>query len=143
MKTKVSIFVLNFVAILSLFACAITPIAGNWESPNRFTIEQVFDAAVRAGSLNGYIVASQDRNAGTISLSKPTKGLDARQGSRTMTVIITGSTGRIVVRTNIMADVNTLAPVLNEETNNFYVYLTRELGITNPAERQVTVGPPR
>lgn len=143
MRTRNSFVAFLLGSLLVLAACAVTPVAGNWESPNRFTIEQVFDAAVRAGSLNGYIVASQDRNAGTISLSKPTKGLDARQGSRTMTVIITGSTGRIVVRTNIMADVNTLAPVLNEETNNFYVYLTRELGITNPSERQVTIGAPR
>ncbi len=71
MDYKVTITCCSAIAIMLLLsACAGTPKISTWSSPNTVTLEQVYNAAMIAGTDNGFTVYNQDRSSGLISLKK-------------------------------------------------------------------------
>ncbi len=145
MDYKVSIkFCASLAMMLLLSACAGTPQISTWSSPNTVTLEQVYNAAMIAGTDNGFTVYNQDRSSGLISLKKEEYGGD-KMVDRRMSVKITPVGDKIKVSTKVSgSDFGVIEGALGgavhkELTSNFYVYLFRELGITDPKLRSVII----
>ena len=130
--------------ILLLSGCAGTPKKSAWFSPTTFTLEQVYKAALKAGSENGTTVYNQDMAAGLISLKK-----EAHDGDETvvrnMSVKITQFGNKIKVSTKVSGSnagiiEGTLGGAVHKEmTRTFYTCLFRELGITEPNLQKVII----
>ena len=144
MIRKVSIKFYAAITVLLLSACAGTPKVSTWSSPNTFTLDQVYNAALVAGTDNGFTVYNQDRASGLISLKKEEYGGD-KMVDRRMSVKIKPSGGNVIVSTKVSgSDFGIIEGALGgavhkELTNNFYVYLFRELGITDPKLQNVII----
>ena len=108
------------------------------------TYDQVYTAALRAGTENGFTIVSADKTAGVISMRKEEYG-GKKQVERRMSVYLKQMEGRVVVSSKIVgSDFGIIegalgGPVHKELTHNFYVYLFRELNITDPSARNVVI----
>ena len=119
-----------------LGACQITPMGSSWDSPPRFTKAQVFNAALQSGAQNGMRVDSQDRESGTISLSKR-----VAKGDFILGVRVTEASKRVNVQTTGSFGGDLAVAGLHEEfIKNFHVFLFRILGISDPAARNISIG---
>jgi hypothetical protein len=132
------------VFVLSLLGCAGTPKVSQWNAPRGLSDDQIFNAALRATADNGFTVVSSDRSAGLISAKKQTYAGD-KMAERRMNIEVRDVGGTPSVTTNVLGSdfgiiEGTLGGAVHEEiTHNFYVYLFRELGISNPSEQQVSI----
>lgn len=145
MDYKVSIkFCAAIAVLLLLSACAGTPKISTWSPPNTVTLERVYNAALIAGTDNGFTVYNQDRPSGLISLKKEEYGGD-KMVDRRMSVKIKTVDDKVMVSTKMSgSDFGVIEGALGgavhkELTNNFYVYLFRELGITDPNLTKVII----
>ena len=68
MKRFIVIFAVFFLVFIS--ACSISPRTSIWNSPQRFTKSQVFNAGLQAGMQNGMQNTASDRESGTMSFTK-------------------------------------------------------------------------
>ena len=145
MNCKVSVeYCAVFGMILLFSACAGTPKTSTWYSPITLTLEQVYNAAVIAGTDSGFTVYNQNRAAGLISLKK--ESIDGDETVvRTMTVKITPFGNKIKVSTKVSGSNSgivegTLGGTLHKEmTRNFYACLFKELGITDSNFQNVII----
>lgn len=116
-------------------ACAVTPRVSRWDSPKRFTKAQVFNAALQAGTELGLQATSSDRDAGTISFAKR-----VGKGQMNVNVNVAERPEATQVRTTANYGGGLAIAGLHEEfIRNFHVLLFRNLGITEPSERNVDV----
>ncbi len=147
MKTGVRLlWLVLLVMAISLvnYGCAGTPKMSRWTSPDNLTYDQVFNAALRAGTDNKFTIVSQDRDAGVISMRKQVYAGD-KMAERNMSVQLTKQGGRILVATRGSgSDVGLIESALGgavhkEITHNFYVYLFRVLKITDPSQRLIDI----
>jgi hypothetical protein len=144
MKSEVSIKLCTVMAMMLLLsACAAPPKTSTWSSPNTVTQEQVFNAAMIAGTDNGFTIYNQDRSAGLISLKKEEYG-GKKMVDRRMSVKIKPVGDKTMVSTKISgSDFGIIEGALGgavhkELTKNFYIYLFRELKITDPTLKSIT-----
>ncbi len=145
MNCKVSVeycAVIGMVLLLS--SCVGTPKISTWYSPITFKLEQVYNAAVVAGTESGFTVYNQNRAAGLISLRKEV--LDGDEAVvRSMSVKITQFGNKIKVSTKVSGSTSgvvegTLGGSIHKEmTRTFYDCLFRELGITDPNFQNVII----
>jgi len=141
-----SLLLLGIVGVISLltYGCAGTPKVSNWTSPQNFTTDDVFNAALVAATENKFTVVSQDKSAGIMSLKKQEYGGD-KMAERVMSVRVKQDGENVVVSTKVSGSdfgiiEGSLGGLVHKElTNNFYVYLFRELGIDDPAQRNVVI----
>ena len=134
MNTQKSSFVVLCLTLL-LAACAVAPRTATWDSPKRFTKNQVFNAAMQAGAEIGMQVTSSSKEAGTISMSQ-------RVGDGTMYLnTVIRQEGSIVnVKTTASYGGGLAIRGLHEEKiNNLYVVMFRNLNITKQDERSVRI----
>lgn len=133
-------------SILSLLVsgCAGMPKVSRWVSPSDLAVERVFDAALKAGADNQFTIESSDRTAGLITMTKQAYAGD-KMAERRMSVRLRRLGEKIEVETKVSGSdfgiiEGTLGGAVNKElTNNFYVYLFRELNITDPSLRIVDI----
>jgi hypothetical protein len=138
--------IFGFAGVLGLLVsgCAGTPKVSRWTAPSDLPVERVYDAALRAGADNNFTVVSNDRTAGLITMQKQ-EYAGNKMAERRMSVRIRRAGGKVEVGTKVSgSDFGIIEGALGgaihkEITNNFYVYLFRELDITSPALRQVVV----
>lgn len=129
---------------LSVFGCAGTPKISLWTAPNNITYDQIYNAALRAGTENGFTVVNADKTAGVISMRKEVYAGD-RQAERRMSVLLKQTEGKVVISTKITSSSagiieGTLGGAVHKEmTHNFYVYLFRDLNITDPSLRNIEI----
>lgn len=123
-------------AILTpLLGCAVTPRVSTWQSPQRFTQKEVFNAALQAGSDEGMQLAGSDRESGTASFRKRTG-----EGEMVLSVTVREAGGMVQVRTTASYGGGVAIRGLHEEyIRNFHVLLFRSLGISDPSERKVNI----
>ena len=132
------------VVSLFTFGCAGTPKISKWTAPNNLTIEKVFNAALIAGTENGFTVVNKDRTSGVISLKKQEYGGD-KMVERRMSIRLKQVGDKIVVSTKVSGSdfgiiEGTLGGLVHKElTNNFYAYLFRELNIEDPVLRNIVI----
>ena len=130
--------------ILLLSACAGTPKKSVWYSPTTSTLEQVYKAAMTAGTDIGFTIYAQNRAAGLITLKKEVHDGDETV-VRSMSVKVTQFGNRIMVSTNVSGGnagivEGTMGGSLHKEmTRTFYDYLFRELGITESKFQNVII----
>lgn len=133
---------------LLLGGCAGTPKVSHWTSPpeRHLTVVNVFDAAMFAGVENKFTVINSDRQAGVISMKQETYGGDHKNNERRMSVRMKElNKNTVEVRTKVSgSDFGIIEGLLGglvhkEITNNFYVYLFRELNISDPNQKQVMI----
>jgi hypothetical protein len=115
-------------------ACQMVPRVSQWAAPEPLTVEQVFQAALRAGAQNGFSITSQDRQSGIVTMERQVA--DKRIF---MALTLRKPAERVQVYTTIRSDKIVIAGLYEEITRNFYVYLFRELQITDPAQRNVDI----
>lgn len=130
--------------MLLLSACAGTPKKSIWYSPTTFTVEQVYKAALTAGTDNGFSVENENRAAGLISLKK-----EVHDGGetvvRSMSVKITQFGNKIKVLTKVSGGnagivEGTLGGTVHKGiTRDFYECLFRKLEITDPKHQNVII----
>lgn len=145
MNCKVSVEYCAVIGMMLLLsACAGTPKISTWYSPITFKLEQVYNAAVIAGTESGFAVYNQNRAAGLISLKKEV--LDGDEAVvRSMSVKITQFGNKIKVSTKVSGSNSgvvegTLGGAIHKEmTRTFYDCLFRELGITDPNFQNVII----
>ena len=134
------------IGVISLLfsGCAGTPKISKWTSPNNLTMKKVFNAALIAATENGFTVVNKDRTSGVISLKKQEYGGD-KMVERRMSVRLKQVGDKIVVSTKVVGSdfgiiEGALGGLVNKElTNNFYVYLFRELNIDDPTLRNIVI----
>jgi hypothetical protein len=141
-----SFVVLSFAGVLGLLVsgCAGTPKVSQWTAPADLSLERVFDAALRAGADNNFTAVNSDRTAGLITMQKQDYAGN-KMAERRMSVRLRRVDDKVVVATKVSgSDFGVIEGALGgavhkEITNNFYVYLFRELDITSPALRRVVI----
>ena len=130
--------------MLLLSACAGTPKTSTWYSPITLKLEQVYNAALIAGTDNGFTVYNQNREAGLISLKKEVIDGDETV-VRSMTVKITTFGNKIKVSTKVSGSNSgivegALGGTLHKGmTRAFYDCLFKELGITETNFQNVII----
>lgn len=123
------------VGALLLTACAVIARTSVWDSPKRFTKDEVYKAALQAGTQNGWQATGSDREAGTMSFVQ-TFG-DERM---IFNASVADLGGRVVVRTTANYTGGLAIKGHHEEfINNFHVYLFRNLNISEASERRLTI----
>lgn len=138
------------VGILSFLVsgCAGTPKVSQWNTPpeRKLTVGNVFDAALIAGTENKFTVINSDRQAGVISMKQESYGGDQKNDEHRMSVRMKEiAKNTVEVKTKVSgSDFGIVAGALGglvhqEITKNFYVYLFRELNITDPNQKQVVI----
>ncbi len=143
-----SIGLLFGVVSLLVASCAGTPKVSQWTASNNLTYDQVYAAALRAGTENGFTVVNADKTAGVISMRKQEYG-GKTPAERRMSVYLKQVEGRVVVSSKIVgSDFGIIEGALGGAvhkglTRNFYVYLFRELNITDPSDRNVVIEDPK
>lgn len=133
---------------LVLGGCAGTPKVSQWISPpeRHLTVSNVFDAAIIAGTENKFTVINSDRHSGVISMKQEVYGGEQKNNERRMSIRMKELTKNTVeVRTKVSGSdfgivEGALGGLVHKElTSNFYVYLFRELNITDPNQKQVII----
>lgn len=128
--------------------CAGTPKVSQWTTPpeRKLTVGNVFDAALIAGTENKFTVINSDRQAGVISMKQETYGGDHKNNERRMSVRMKEiAKDAVEVKTKVSgSDFGIIEGALGglvhkEITNKFYVYLFRELNITDPNQKQIII----
>jgi hypothetical protein len=134
MHRLVAVFV---VLVMTMFAaCTVTPRVSTWNSPPKFKKVQVFNAALQAGTENGWQPTSSDRETGTMSFTKRISGTE----SILFTVNVTEQGNIVQVRT-MTKTVGGIAVVGEHEKNlkDFHAALFRTLNISDPSEQKINV----
>jgi hypothetical protein len=143
-----SSIVLGVIIFFLISGCAGTPKVSQWNTPSGkgITFSKVFNAALAAGAENKFTVVSSDRQAGVISMRQEVYGGNKKNNERRMSIKIKQmSNGTIEVRTKVSGSdfgiiEGALGGLVHEEiTNNFYVYLFRELHIDKENQRKIVV----
>jgi len=143
---KIRLFVILVFGSLFLSGCAGTPKVSVWNSPpeRRLSVANVFDAAMIAGTENKFSVLNSDRQSGVISMKQEVYGGDHKNNERRMSIRIKqASKSSVEIKTKVSgSDFGIIEGLLGglvhqEITNNFYVYLFRELNITDPSQKQI------
>jgi hypothetical protein len=135
----VSLFVMSFVDT----ALAANSLAAQWTAPDSLTYEQVFNAALAAGTADNYTLVSNDRAAGIISFKQERSAGRKNYESR-LNIQIKQDGGKVVVTTrtaNVGGSLLHMAfseKILEERIHNFHVYLFQELKITDAAQREIS-----
>jgi hypothetical protein len=118
-----------------LTACSVTPRTSNWDSPQRFTKHQVYNAALQAGGMQGMQTTASDRQSGTMSFTRL-----AGKKTVVLSANITDNSGIIHVSTVVSVGGGLAIRGLHEEyIKNFHVFLFRNLNITDVAERNLVL----
>jgi hypothetical protein len=145
MKGKVlfSIVLISMCPILANVAVAASSIEAQWTSPDTVTKEEVFNAALSAGTDSDYTLVSNDRTAGIISFKKEMGGGKSGYENR-LNVKIHQEGDKVVVNTKSsgiggFALLFASEKVLKERIQNFHAYLFRELKITDPSQRNISL----
>ena len=121
--------------LLTLLSCAVTPRVSSWQSPQRFTQKDVFNAALQAGSDEGMQLAGSDRDAGTMSFRRK-----SGKGEMVLNVTVKDVGGIVQVRTTASYGGNLAIHGLHEEyIHNFHVFLFRNLGISSASEQHINI----
>ena len=129
------IAVCAMLVIFLLSACAVTPRVSTWNSPERFTKAEVFNAALQAGTQCGMSVTSSDRESGTMSFTE-------RVGDGQMNVSVHVTERESVIQVNTTASMGgglAIAGLHEECIQNFHVMLFRNLNISDPSERNINI----
>ncbi len=140
MKTFLKVIAGVLVAAISNGCGAMTPRVSTWDSPKGFTKDQVFTAALQSGGQNSLKTSSSDRESGTMSFSKTvgagevTLGAQVREAEHVVTVQTTTH-----YETSDLLALGMATNLNNEVTNNFYVFLFRNLKITDPSAKNIKV----
>lgn len=135
MKSFIKVISSILIAAVVLAACAMTPRVSSWESPQGFTKEQVFNAAIQAGGQNGMKTTASDRESGTMSFSKA-----IGEGDMILSAQIAEANGIVNVQTTgNFAGRIALAGLHEEVITNFHVLLFRNLKISDPAAKNVRI----
>lgn len=138
-----TVWLLGIISLL-IAGCAGTPKVARWTASNNLTYDQVYAAALRAGTETGFTIVNADKASGVISMIKEEYAGD-KQAERRMSVYLKQIGGKVVVSSKIVgSDFGIIEGALGgavhkELTHNFYVYLFRELNITDPSLRNVVI----
>ena len=124
--------------------CWGTPKISRWTAPENVTLDQVFNAALRAGTENGFTIVNSDRTANVISMKKQWYSGD-KMTERYLSVRFNQIAGKTVISTKVQgSDFGIIEGAMGgvvhgEITHNFYVYLFRELNINDPSAHNVVI----
>lgn len=122
-------------AAVVLSACAVMPRVSSWDGPPRFTKAEVFNAGLQAGSQSGMQTTASDRESGTMSFTK-----QIGKGQMILSASVTTKGNIVQVRTTASYGGGLALAGLHEEIiHNFYVFLFRNLNITDPSEEKVNI----
>lgn len=140
--------VLAICIVAMVSGCAGIPKVSQWTSPKDMTYEQVFNAALKATADNKFTLVYSDKAAGVIS-SKKQEYSGNKMTERNMNVQLKQAGDNILVSTKTSGSdfgliEGALGGAVNKEiTNNFFVYLFRQLNIRDPSLRKVVIADER
>ena len=117
--------------------CSVTPKISRWTAPENVTLDQMFNAALRAGTENGFTIVNSDRTAKVISMRK-----QYGESEFYFSVRFNQIAGKTVISTK--AQDSDIFGVLGKRerwriTHNFYAYLFRELKINQLVDNVVII----
>ncbi len=145
-KTHKLVGLLIIMALISFgsIGCWGTPKISRWTAPENVTLDQVFNAALRAGTENGFTIVNSDRTAGVISMKKQAYSGD-KMTERYLSVRLNQIARKTVISTKVLgSDFGIIegamgGAVHGEITHNFYVYLFRELNINQLVDNVIII----
>lgn len=138
--SKLAAFAVAIIFVtLMLGGCAVSPRTSSWDAPARLSYnlsyKQVVAAVMGAGASQGMSIVSSDRETGNFSFS---------QNVADVVVVLNVSIkkipeNRIQVQTTVTTSAVAVAGIHEEFINKFHAGLFRSLGISSPAESNVTI----
>jgi len=130
------LIILELISFLSS-GCSVTPKISRWTAPENVTLDQVFNAALRAGTENGFTIVNSDRTAKVISMRKL-----YGETEHYFSVRFNQIAGKTVISTKVQ-DSDIFGVLGKRErwriTHNFYAFLFRELNINQLVDNVVII----
>ena len=137
-----TLFFLSVICFIST-ACATTGSdtkrRSNWQAPSRFTVESVFDAALKVLSQSDLEIVSHDRQTGIISARRIIPiALTSIRSQVPLSVVISKTENRIILRTTAYLKGMGTKSAYEQIIRDFYDELFLELNINKSDEQAIT-----